>query len=71
MHGRDEKCYNVLIRKPTGKRQLARLRYRWENANIKVDLREIRCDGVDWIHLAQDRDQCQAVVKMVMNLQVP
>jgi hypothetical protein len=36
-----------------------------------MDLKEIRWEGVDWIHLAQDRDQWQAVVNMVMNLEVP
>jgi hypothetical protein len=36
--------------------------------NIKIDLREIRLDGVDWIDLAQNRDQWRALVNMVMNL---
>jgi hypothetical protein len=39
--------------------------------NIKMDLREIGLECVDWIHLAQDRDQWLAVVNTVMNLQVP
>jgi hypothetical protein len=39
--------------------------------NIKRDLREIRWDGMDWIDLAQDRDQWRALVNMVMNLRVP
>jgi hypothetical protein len=39
--------------------------------NIKIDLREIGWDGGDWIDLAQDRDQCSALVKAVMNLLVP
>jgi hypothetical protein len=39
--------------------------------NIKMDLREIEWDGVDWIGLAQDRDRWRALVSMVMNLQVP
>jgi hypothetical protein len=39
--------------------------------NIKMDLREIRWDGVDWIDLAQDRDQWRALVNTVMNLTVP
>jgi hypothetical protein len=38
--------------------------------NIKMDLREIGWDGMDWINLAQDRDQWRALVKTVMNLQV-
>jgi hypothetical protein len=44
--------------------------HRWEY-NIRMDLREIRWEGVDWIHLAKDRDQWRALVKTAMNLQVP
>jgi hypothetical protein len=43
---------------------------RWEDY-IRIDLREIGWEGAEWIHLAQDRDQWQAVVNTVMNLQVP
>jgi hypothetical protein len=39
--------------------------------NIKIDLREIGSGGMDWIELAQDKDQWRAVVDTVMNLQVP
>jgi hypothetical protein len=39
--------------------------------NIKMDLREIVWDDVDWIELAQDRDQWRALVNKVMNLRVP
>jgi hypothetical protein len=39
--------------------------------NIKIDVREIGWDGMDWIDLAQDRDQWSALVNMVMNLRVP
>jgi len=42
---------------------------RWDN--IRMDLTEIGWEVVDWIHLAQDRDECLAVVKTVMNLRVP
>jgi hypothetical protein len=41
----------------------------WED-NIKMDLRRIRCDDVDWIVLAQDKDQWRALVNTVMNLRV-
>jgi hypothetical protein len=44
--------------------------FRWVE-NIKMDLREIVWDGMDWIHLAQDRDQWSALVNMIMKLQVP
>ena len=46
--------YGVLVGKPERKRPLGRPRRRWED-NIKMDLREVRCGGVDWIELAQDR----------------
>jgi hypothetical protein len=55
--------------KTEGKRLLVRCRHRWE-VNIEIDLREMRWDDVDWIDLAQDRDQWRALVNMVMNLHV-
>ena len=60
----------VLVGKPEGKRPLGRPRRRWED-NIKMDLQEVGCGGMDWIKLAQDRDRWQALVNAVMNLQVP
>jgi hypothetical protein len=53
-----------------GKEPLERPRHRWVD-NIKMDLLEIGCGGVDWIGLAQDRDKWRAVVNAVMNLWVP
>jgi hypothetical protein len=66
--GRD--VYRVLVGRPKRKRPLGRRRRRWEG-NIKTDFREIRIDGANWIHLAQDRVQWRAFVSMVMNLGVP
>ena len=43
--------YRVLVEKPEGKRPLGRPRRRWED-NIKVDLQEVGCEGMDWIELA-------------------
>jgi hypothetical protein len=63
-------AYRILVGKPEGKRPLGRPRRRWVD-NIKMDLREIRWDGMDWIELAQDRDQWRALVNTVMNLRVP
>jgi hypothetical protein len=54
------------VGKPDGKRPLGRPRRRWVN-NIKIDLREVGWDGMDWIDLDQDRDRWRAV----MNLRVP
>ena len=62
--------YRVLVRKPEGKRPLGRHRRRWEN-NIKMDLQEVGCGGMDWIELAQDRDRWRALVNAVMNRRVP
>jgi hypothetical protein len=59
--------YRVLVGKPEGRRPLGRPRRRWED-NIKMDLQEIRYEGVDWIELAQDRDRWRALVNSVMNL---
>jgi hypothetical protein len=53
-----------------GKRALGRPRRTWVD-NIKMDLREIGWDGMDWIDLAQDRGQWRALVNTVMNLRVP
>jgi hypothetical protein len=52
-----------------GKRPLERPRLRWEEGN-RMDLREIGCGSVDWIQLAQDRDQWRALVNTVMDLRV-
>jgi hypothetical protein len=62
--------YRVLVGKPGGKRPLGRPRHRWED-NIKMDLQEVGCGGMDWIKLAQDRDTWRALVNAVMNLRVP
>jgi hypothetical protein len=58
------------VGKPEGKRPLGRPRRRWVD-NIKMDLRETGCDGVDWIDMAQDRDLWRALVNTVLNLRVP
>jgi hypothetical protein len=63
-------AYNILVSKCEGKRQFGRPR-RIREDNIKMDLREIGLEGVDWIHLAQDRDQWRVLVNTVMNLRVP
>ena len=62
--------HRVLVRNPEAKRPLGRPRRKWED-NIKMDLQEVRCGGIDWIDLTQDSDRCQALVNLVMNLRVP
>jgi hypothetical protein len=68
--GEKRNPYRILVGKPEGKRPLGRLGRRWVD-NIKMDLREIGWDGVDWINMAQDRDQWRALVNTVLNLRVP
>jgi hypothetical protein len=69
-HREKRNAYRILMGKPDGKRPRGRPRRRWVD-NIKMDLREIGWDGMDWIDLAQDRDQWRAPVNTVMNLRVP
>jgi len=65
--GERRDVYRVLMGKLEGKRQLGRHRHRWES-NIKIDLQEVGCGGVDLIELVQDRDRWRAGVNAVMNL---
>jgi hypothetical protein len=58
------------VGKPEGKRPLGRPGRRWED-NIRMDLREIGWGSMDWLDLAQDRDQWRASVNTIMNLRVP
>jgi hypothetical protein len=67
--GEGRNVYRILMGKPEGKRPLERPRRRWEDG-IKMDLREIGCGGVEWIHLAQDRDLWRALVNVVMKFRV-
>jgi hypothetical protein len=64
--GKKRNAYRILVRKPGGKRSLGRPTRRWVD-NIKIGLREIGWDGMDWVDLAQDRDQWRSLV----NLRIP
>jgi hypothetical protein len=59
----------VLVGKSDGKGPLVEPRHKWED-NIKLYIKEIDLDVMDWINVAQDRDKWWHVVNMVMNLQV-
>jgi len=61
---------SILVGNPVGKSPLGRPGSRWED-NIRMDLAEVRWEGVEWMRLAQDGDQWRAVVNTVMNLGVP
>jgi hypothetical protein len=65
--GEKRNTYRILVGKPEGKRSLGRPRRRWVD-NIKIDLIEIGWDGVDWINMAQNRDQERALVNTVLQL---
>jgi hypothetical protein len=57
-----------VVGKPEGKKPLGRPRRRRED-NIRMDLKETGWEGVDWIHLAQDKDQWLVLMDTVLNLQ--
>ena len=60
----------VLVGKPEGKSAVGRPRRRWED-NIKMDLQEMRCEVMDWMDVADDRDRWRAHVNAVMKVRVP
>jgi hypothetical protein len=68
--GGKRNAYRILVGKTEGKKSLERRSRRWVD-NIKMDLREIGWDGMDWIDLTQDMDQWRALVNTVMNIRVP
>jgi hypothetical protein len=67
--GKGRSVYRILVRKPEGKKPLGRPRRRWED-NIKANLHEVGCGGVDCIELAKDRERWRVIVNAVMNLRV-
>jgi hypothetical protein len=68
-HEKKRNAYRILVGKREGKRPVEILSRRWED-NIKICRRETGCGVMDWIHLAQDRDQRRAFVNAAMNLRV-
>jgi hypothetical protein len=59
--------YRVLVGKLEGKRPLGRPRHKLED-NIKIDLQEVGCLGMDWIDVAQDRDRWRVLVNTAMKI---
>jgi hypothetical protein len=68
--GEMRNAYKIVVGKPEVKRPLGRRRCRWDY-NIRMYIWEIGWEGVDWIHLAQDRDQWRAFVNTLMYPRVP
>jgi hypothetical protein len=68
--GEKRNAYRMLVGNPEGKRPPRRPRRRWMD-NINIKLRERGWDGIDWIDLAEDRDQWRALANAIMNLRVP
>jgi hypothetical protein len=68
--GEKTNAYKIFVGKPEGKRAQGRHKHRWED-NIKMNLRKVGWSGMDWIHMAQDRDQWRAVANRVLNTLVP
>jgi hypothetical protein len=62
-------AYTILGGKPEGKRSFGRPRHTWKY-RIRMDFRKIGWEGVDWMHLVQDRDQWRVLVNTVMNLRI-
>jgi hypothetical protein len=69
-HGREAKCIRNFGRKSRTGNSTRKSRHAWKD-NIRMDLREIGWERVDWMHLVQDRDQWLALVNTVTNLRVP
>jgi hypothetical protein len=67
--GEMRNSYNILAGKPKRKRPVGRPKCRWED-NIRMDITETGCEGVDWMHLAQDRNQWQVLVNTVINIEI-
>jgi hypothetical protein len=67
--GREETHRKILVGKPKGKNPFGRPRRRWEN-NIKIDLQDVDCGGMDWIDLAQNRESWRELLNVVTNFLV-
>jgi hypothetical protein len=70
MHGEMRNAYKILLGKPEWKRPIEGPGHTWED-NIKIDLKEMRCVGVNWIRLAQDTVRWWSLVNTTINLRFP
>jgi predicted CoA-binding protein len=68
--GKKRNSYRVLVVNPEGKRLLGRPRCRWED-NIKMHLKEIGCEDLDWVNMARDWDKWLAILQTVIDVWVP
>jgi len=68
--GGTRNVHKIVVGKAEGKRPIGRRRHKWED-NIRIDLREIGWEDVDWMRLAHDRNQWRVLVNTVANLGVP
>jgi hypothetical protein len=68
--GEKRNAYRIWVVKPEGKRPLGRPRSRWKD-NIRMNLRVMGWGGMDWIDVAQNRDQWRAIVNTAISLRVP
>jgi hypothetical protein len=69
-NGEKKNAYRILVGKPEGMRPLATPRRRLQD-HVRMDLRETRWGGMDWIDLAQGRNRWRTLVNTVINLRVP
>jgi len=68
-YGERRGVYRVSVGKPVRKKPLGRPRHRWGH-NIKMDIQEVGCEGINWIDVAQNWERWRVLVNAVMNLRV-
>jgi hypothetical protein len=63
-------AYSGWVGKTEGERSFGRIKNRWVN-DIKINVGKVRCGGMNWINLDQDKDRLWALVNAVMNFRAP
>jgi hypothetical protein len=69
-HRKDENIYKMFVGNNEGEGPVRRPRPKWEGS-IKMDLQEIGCEDVNWVHLLQDRVRWRSVLNLITNRRVP